>query len=49
MANSSPPRRATVASLGDSLQQPLGHLEQQAVADGVAEGVVHVLEAVEVE
>ena len=48
-ANSSPPKRATVSPGRTEAAQPLGHLDQQLVAGGVAEAVVDLLEAVEVE
>ena len=48
-ANSSPPSRATVASAGTALAQPVGDHLQQPVADVVAEDVVDLLEPVEVQ
>ena len=47
--NSSPPRRAAVSSSRRQLREPLGDGGQQQVADRVAERVVDVLEAVEIE
>ena len=47
--NSSPPRRATVCCGADGALQARGGGLEQAVAGGVAERVVDVLEAVEVE
>ena len=47
--NSSPPRRATVSPRAHRGPQPLADLHEQPVAGLVAHGVVHVLEAVEVE
>ena len=49
MANSSPPRRATVSRSRMQSEQPLGDGPQQRVADRMAERVVDVLEVVEVE
>ena len=49
MANSSPPSRATRSCRADGLRQAAAHLDQQPVADRVAECVVDVLEPVEVE
>ena len=48
-ANSSPPRRATTSFVAHLLAQSRGHLAQQLVARGVAHGVVHHLEVVEIE
>ena len=48
-ANSSPPSRATVAPFGPRLLEPVGDLADQLVADLVAEGVVDLLEVVEVD
>ena len=47
--NSSPPRRATVSVSAHRRRQALGHDLEQAVADIVAQGVVDVLEAIEVD
>ena len=49
IVNSSPPMRATVSSARTQRDEPRCHCLQQAVADGVAEGVVHELELIEVE
>ena len=49
IANSSPPRRATVSSSPQQAREALAHLAQHLVAVVVAEGVVDLLEAVEVE
>ncbi len=48
-ANSSPPRRATMTSGGSTLAHPVGHQLQHRVAGRMPEGVVDVLEAVQVE
>ena len=48
-ANSSPPSRAGSSVTGAVLPQPLGHLVEQLVADGVAHGVVDHLEVVDVD
>ncbi len=48
-ANSSPPRRATRPALADRVLQARAELGEQAVAGVVAERVVEVLEAVEVD
>ena len=48
-ANWSPPRRASGSPWRRQVLQALGHLDQHAVAGVVAEGVVDLLEAVEVE
>ena len=48
-ANSSPPRRATSPRLADRVTQPGAELDEQQVAGVVAERVVEVLEAVEVD
>jgi hypothetical protein len=47
--NSSLPRRATVSTLRRQDSDALGHFQQHAVAEAEAQGVVDVLEAVEVE
>ena len=49
MANSSPPSRATVSALRSGCCRRGPDLGQQQVADVVAERVVDVLEAIEVE
>ena len=49
MANSSPPRRATGVPAGSCVDQPLSEDHEQLVTDVVAEGVVDVLEPIEVE
>ena len=48
-ANSSPPKRATVSLGAHRGAQPLGDRDEQLVAGAVAERVVDLLEAVEVE
>jgi len=48
-ANSSPPSRATVSTCRRGRLQPLADLQQQLVAVVVAEGVVDLLEAVQVD
>ena len=48
-ANSSPPRRADRVRLPQDRPQPRAHLAQQLVAVGVPEGVVDLLEAVQVD
>ena len=47
-ANSSPPSRAITSAPPHDLLEPVGQLDQQPVADVVAEGVVDLLELVEV-
>ena len=47
--NSSPPKRATVSDARIDVDKPTGDLDEQLVADDVAETVVDELEAVEVE
>ena len=47
--NSSPPKRATRSPGPHRRAQPVGHLDEQLVAGGVAERVVDDLEVVEVE
>ena len=47
--NSSPPKRATTSFGPHARLQPVGDRHEQAVADVVAERVVHELEAVDVE
>ena len=47
-ANSSPPRRATVSLSRMRLAEAPSDLDQQIVAEAVAEGVVDLLEAIEV-
>ena len=47
--NSSPPRRQTWPRLAGDLHQPLADLDQQLVAGRMAERIVDVLEAVEIE
>ena len=47
--NSSPPSRATVLPSPAAGAEPLGDFDEQRVADVVAQAVVDVLEAVEVE
>ena len=48
-ANSSPPKRATASTDRTIPSQPLRHEPEQRVADGMAECIVDVLEAVEVQ
>ena len=48
-ANSSPPRRHGEVVLAQDAADPLGDVDQQAVAGSVTEGVVDDLEVVEVE
>ena len=49
MANSSPPSRASVSVSRTQARSLAGHVDQQPVAGGVAQRVVHLLEAVEIE
>ena len=49
MANSSPPRRPDQVEIAHAFLQPRRNLFEQRIAGGMAERIVHVLEAVEIE
>ena len=49
MANSSPLKRDRVSPGRDHLREPLGHVDQQGIADQVTKSVVDRLERIEVE